>query len=110
VVIKISRGDGVEFSAGVGVWEITTRNYRRDGWKKRLLWPMSCRDIPERQPHAASDEFGFNAIENKVHVHDFQATVLHLLGIDHERLAYKFQGRHYRLTDVHGNVVREVLA
>jgi hypothetical protein len=45
-----------------------------------------------------------------VHVHDFQATVLHLLGIDHERLTYKFQGRHFRLTDVHGHVVKPVLA
>ncbi|MBI5773328.1 MAG: DUF1501 domain-containing protein [Verrucomicrobia bacterium] len=52
-------------------------------------------------------------MENKIHVHDFQATVLpvlHLLGIDHERLTYKFQGRHYRLADVHGNVVKPVLA
>jgi hypothetical protein len=60
--------------------------------------------------HGASDEFGFNAVEDKVHVHDFQATVLHLLGIDHERLTYKFQGRHFRLTDVHGHVVKPVLA
>jgi hypothetical protein len=60
--------------------------------------------------YGASDEFGFNAIENRMHVHDFQATVLHLLGIDHERLTYKFQGRHFRLTDVHGHVVREILA
>jgi hypothetical protein len=50
------------------------------------------------------------AVENKVHVHDFQATVLHLLGIDHEKLTYKFQGRYFRLTDVHGNVVKPVLA
>jgi hypothetical protein len=45
-----------------------------------------------------------------VHVHDFQATVMHLLGIDHERLTYKFQGRNFRLTDVHGHVVRDILA
>ncbi|MBI3880865.1 MAG: DUF1501 domain-containing protein [Verrucomicrobia bacterium] len=62
------------------------------------------------RPCWASGDFGFNAIENKVHVHDFQATVLHLLGIDHERLTYKFQGRHCRLTDVHGNIVKDVLA
>jgi len=48
--------------------------------------------------------------ENGVHVHDVQATILHLLGIDHEKLTYKFQGRHYRLTDVHGHVVRDILA
>jgi hypothetical protein len=60
--------------------------------------------------HGASDDLGFNAAEKPVHVHDFQATILHLLGIDHERLTYRFQGRYFRLTDVHGNVVREILA
>jgi hypothetical protein len=60
--------------------------------------------------HGASDEFGFNAVEDKVHVHDFQATVLHLLGFDHERLTARFQGRDYRLTDIHGHVVRDLLA
>jgi hypothetical protein len=60
--------------------------------------------------YGASDEFGFNAVENPVHVHDFQATLLHLLGIDHERLTYRFQGRDFRLTDVHGHVVRGILA
>ena len=60
--------------------------------------------------YGASDDFGFNAVENKVHVHDLQATILHLLGIDHERLTFKFQGRNYRLTDVHGHVVKGILA
>ena len=55
-------------------------------------------------------EFGYNVVENGVHVHDFHATLLHLLGIDHERLTYRFQGRRYRLTDVHGQVVRDLLA
>jgi hypothetical protein len=59
--------------------------------------------------YGASDDLGFNVVENKVHVHDFQATVMHLLGIDHERLTYRFQGRHFRLTDVHGHVVKEVV-
>jgi arylsulfatase A-like enzyme len=57
-----------------------------------------------------SDDFAYNPAENPVHVHDFQATVLHLLGIDHEKLTYRFQGRDFRLTDVHGNVVKEILA
>jgi hypothetical protein len=60
--------------------------------------------------YGASDEFGFNIVENEVVVHDLQATLLHLLGIDHERLTFKFQGRHFRLTDVHGNVVQPLLA
>ncbi|MCL6502768.1 MAG: DUF1501 domain-containing protein [Pirellulales bacterium] len=58
----------------------------------------------------ASDEFGFNAVENRVHVHDLHATILHLLGFDHTRLTYKFQGREFRLTDVHGNIVQGLLA
>jgi len=60
--------------------------------------------------HGATDEFGFAAVEKKVHVHDLHATILHLLGFDHERLTYRYAGRDFRLTDVHGNVVRELLA
>ena len=60
--------------------------------------------------HGATDEFGMFAVENKVHVHDLHATVLHLLGLDHERLTYRYSGRDFRLTDVHGEVVREILA
>ena len=60
--------------------------------------------------HGETDELGFSVARDKVHVHDLQATVLHLLGFDHERLTFRFQGRDYRLTDVHGRVVRELLA
>jgi uncharacterized protein (DUF1501 family) len=59
--------------------------------------------------HGATDDFGFAAVKDKVHVHDLQATILHLLGFNHEKLTYRFQGRDYRLTDVHGKVVREIL-
>ncbi len=58
----------------------------------------------------ASDEFGFNAVEDRVHVHDLHATILHLLGFDHTRLTYRFQGRDFRLTDVSGEVVTKLLA
>jgi hypothetical protein len=58
----------------------------------------------------SSDDLGFHAVEGKVHVHDLQATILHLLGFDHTKLTYRFQGRDFRLTDVHGRVVKEVLA
>jgi uncharacterized protein (DUF1501 family) len=58
----------------------------------------------------ATDEFGFKAVENRVHVHDFHATMLHLMGLDHEKLTYRYSGRDYRLTDVHGRVVKEILA
>ncbi len=60
--------------------------------------------------YGSSCEFGYNIAENGVSVHDLQATILHLLGIDHEQLTYKFQGRRYRLTDVHGQVVQGILA
>jgi hypothetical protein len=60
--------------------------------------------------HGATDEYGWYAIDNKVHVHDLHATILHLMGIDHERLTYRFGGRDYRLTDVYGQVVQRILA
>jgi uncharacterized protein (DUF1501 family) len=60
--------------------------------------------------HGQTDDFGFNVASDPVHVHDLNATLLHLLGLDHTRLTYRFQGRDYRLTDVHGNVVQGILA
>jgi hypothetical protein len=60
--------------------------------------------------HGATDEFGFQAVEKKVHVHDLHATILALLGFDHEKLTFRSQGRDFRLTDVHGNVIRELMA
>ncbi|MCE9552251.1 MAG: DUF1501 domain-containing protein [Planctomycetes bacterium] len=62
------------------------------------------------QVYGATDEFGFRAVENRVHVHDLHATMLHLLGFDHTRLTYRYAGRDFRLTDVHGRVVRELIA
>jgi uncharacterized protein (DUF1501 family) len=60
--------------------------------------------------YGSTDDFGYNVATDGVHVHDFQATLLHLLGIDHEALTYKHQGRRFRLTDVHGEVVRGILS
>lgn len=60
--------------------------------------------------HGMTDDFGYNIIKDPVHVHDLQATMLHLMGIDHEQLVYKFQGRRFRLTDVHGNVIKSILS
>jgi hypothetical protein len=57
-----------------------------------------------------TDDFSYNITADPVHVHDLQATILHCLGVDHKRLTFKYQGRHFRLTDVHGEVVRKVLA
>ncbi|MEE3180180.1 MAG: DUF1501 domain-containing protein, partial [Verrucomicrobiota bacterium] len=60
--------------------------------------------------YGSSDEFGYKAVENRVSVNDLHATILHLLGIDHERLTYFFNGRDFRLTDVAGKVINEILA
>ena len=60
--------------------------------------------------YGATDEFGYKAVEKRVHVHDLHATILHLLGFDHTKLTYRHAGRDFRLTDVHGNVVRDILA
>ena len=60
--------------------------------------------------HGATDEFGFRAEQDKVHVHDLHATLLHLLGFDHERFTFRYAGRDFRLTDVHGQVVHDLIA
>jgi len=60
--------------------------------------------------YGKTDDYSYNIVENPVDVHDLHATMLHLLGFDHERLTYRFQGRDYRLTDVHGHVVKEIIA
>lgn len=59
--------------------------------------------------YGETDDYGYNIVKDPVSVHDLHATILHLLGVDHEQLTYKFQGRRYRLTDVHGDVVKEIL-
>ncbi|MBI1373220.1 MAG: DUF1501 domain-containing protein [Phycisphaera sp.] len=60
--------------------------------------------------HGATDDYGYRAVDNKVHIHDLHATILHLLGLDHERLTYRYAGRDFRLTDVYGNVVHDIIA
>lgn len=72
------------------------------------LW-MAGGGVKKGQVYGKSDDYAFNITENPVHVHDFQATVLHLMGIDHTRLTYRYQGRNFRLTDVHGHVVKDIL-
>jgi hypothetical protein len=73
------------------------------------LW-MAGGGIKGGISYGGTDEFGYNAIENRVHINDFHATMLHLLGIDHTRLTYRYQGRDFRLTDVAGKVVEPILA
>ncbi len=90
--------------------KLTTDNYGRDHHPRCFSIWMASAGVNKGYTHGSTDEFGYNIIQDPVHIHDFQATLMHLLGIDHERFIYKFQGRRYRLTDVHGKVVREILA
>jgi len=85
-------------------------NFGRDHHPRCFSLWMAGGGVKPGAQYGKTDEFGYNVIENGVHVHDLQATLLHLLGINHEQLTYRHQGRRYRLTDVHGEVVRGVLA
>lgn len=89
---------------------LTSDNYGRDHHPRCFTIWMAGGGIKPGVSYGETGEFGYNIAKDPVHVHDFQATLLHLLGIDHERLTFKHQGRRYRLTDVHGNVVKGILA
>ena len=90
--------------------QLTADNYGRDHHPGCFTMWMAGGGTRPGLVYGTTDELGYNAVENPVHVHDFQATLLHLLGMDHERLTYKHQGRRFRLTDVHGHVVHDLLA
>jgi uncharacterized protein (DUF1501 family) len=90
--------------------KLTPNDYGRDHHPRCFTVWMAGGGVKPGVVYGATDDFGYNIAENPVHVHDLQATILHQLGIDHERLIYKHQGRDYRLTDVSGKVVRPVLA
>jgi uncharacterized protein (DUF1501 family) len=90
--------------------KLTKDNYGRDHHPRCFSIWMAGGGVKAGFSFGETDEFGYNIARDGVHVHDFQATLLHLLGIDHERLLFKHQGRRYRLTDVHGHVVKDLLA
>jgi hypothetical protein len=90
--------------------KLTAENYGRDHHPGCFTMWMAGGGIKGGMNYGASDDYSVNVAENGVHVHDLHATMLHLLGIDHERLTFRFQGRDFRLTDVQGRVVREILA
>lgn len=85
-------------------------NYGRDHHPRCFTIWMAGAGVKKGFVYGETDDFGYNIAADPVHVHDFQATLLHLLGVDHERLTFKHQGRRFRLTDVHGHVVKAVLA
>jgi len=85
-------------------------NYGRDHHPRCFTMWMAGGGVKPGVTYGETDDFSYNVAKDPVHVHDIQATVLNQLGIDHKKLTYKYQGRHFRLTDVHGNVVRDLLA
>jgi hypothetical protein len=90
--------------------KLTKSDYGRDHHPRCFSVWMAGGGVKPGTVYGQTCEYGYNVVENGVHVHDFHATMLHLLGVDHERLTYKFQGRRFRLTDVHGEVVKGILA
>ena len=90
--------------------KLTATNYGRDHHPGCFTMWMAGAGVKSGLTYGQTDEFSYNVVRDSVHVHDFQATLLHLMGIDHERLTYKYQGRKFRLTDVHGKVVKDILA
>lgn len=90
--------------------ELTKETYGRDHHPRCFTMWMAGAGVKSGFEYGKTDDFGYNIVENPVHIHDIQATILHLMGVDHERLTYKHQGRRFRLTDVHGHVVEDILA
>ncbi len=90
--------------------KLTETDYGRDHHAQCFTLFMAGAGVKKGFSLGATDDFGYNVVQDPVHVHDFQATLMHLLGVNHERLTFKFQGRRYRLTDVHGHVVQKILA
>src|SRR5262249_8571141 len=91
---------------GANSGKVNGRDHNHYGFS---MW-LAGGGVKSGHVHGATDDFGFAAAEDKVPVHDLHATVLHLLGFDHERLTYRYAGRDFRLTDVHGRVVKELIA
>lgn len=89
---------------------LTPNAYGRDHHPRAYTIWMAGGGVKPGIVYGETDEFGYNIVENPVHVHDFHATVLHLLGLDHEQLIYKHLGRRFRLTDVAGEVVHNLIA
>ena len=90
--------------------ELTATNYGRDHHPRCFTIWMAGGGVKPGVSIGETDDYCYNIVSDPVHIHDLQATILHLMGIDHKKLTFKYQGRHFRLTDVHGNVVEQLLA
>jgi hypothetical protein len=97
---------GAEFGRTPVVQEGDGRDHNPYGY---TIW-MAGGGVRPGFAYGATDEFGYYAVEDRMHVHDLHATILYLLGLDHEKLTYFHGGRNYRLTDVHGHVARKIIA
>ena len=104
IMRRIGRTPMVETNPALG------RNLGRDHHPQAYTMWMAGGGIKKGMTYGATDEFGFHIVENPVHVHDLQATILHTLGLDHERLTWHHAGRDFRLTDVFGKVQKALLA
>jgi len=102
--LLFGRTPSVETSGRINVQNGRNHNHRG------FTYLLAGGGVKGGMAYGATDEFGFRAVENKVHVHDLHATILHLLGLDHEKLTYRYAGRDFRLTDVYGQVVKPILA
>jgi hypothetical protein len=91
---------------GANAGKINGRDHNHHGFS---MW-LAGGGVKGGQAYGATDEFGFQAVDKKVHIHDLHATLMHLLGFDHEKLTYRYAGRDFRLTDVHGKVVKDLIA
>jgi len=103
---EFGRTPTVELPNDAGVSVASGRDHNHHGF---TVW-MAGGGVKGGYVHGATDEFGFKAVEKRMHVHDLQATMLHLLGLDHERLTYRHSGRDFRLTDIHGHVIHDLIA
>ncbi len=90
--------------------DLSKPNYGRDHHPRNFCIFMAGGGVKAGIVHGETDDFSYNIVKDPVHVHDLNATILHQIGVDHERLTYRFQGRDFRLTDVHGHVVKDILA
>lgn len=102
---------GGEFGRGpYSQGKLTRDNYGRDHHPRCYTIWMAGAGVKKSFVFGETDDFGYNIVKDPVHIHDFQATIMHLMGVDHEKLTFKHQGRRYRLTDVHGKVIKPLLA
>ena len=90
--------------------DLTAKSYGRDHHPRCFTMWVAGGAFKAGFTFGATDDYGYSIVENPVSVHDLHATLLHQFGVNHERLTFKFQGRHFRLTDVHGQVLKAVLA